>query len=224
MSLSAWSSLARPPGSPTQMSPLTPAVLERLRVGRPRRSARGGIHVVVDDLPAERPHRVSILLRNFLRKREIAGQHADVIGCVRVLLAEIPQVPDLKAGQRVRFGLDEQVRTTRLDARDEAGDIREQALQPGLDAVLIEGRAATHHGEVVLARLGHARDDVGQRGIALVDDDLAAIDPAPFVAPRRKDIRGIEELLVQAGSTGEPDVREGCDPDRVGRDSGRRRT
>ncbi len=196
-------------------------VLERLRVRRPAADARGREDVVVDDLVAHRLRGVHVLARDLARQRDVAREHADVILRLRELLAEVPQVADRQRLGAVRQRLHEQVRAAGLDAGDEPRHVGEQALQPRLDAVGVERRAAADHREVVAAGLGHPRHDVRQRGVTLVDDDLPTVDPAPVVAPGGEDVRSVEELLVQPGATREPDVRERRDVDGVRTDPGR---
>ena len=85
----------------------------------------------------------------------------------------------------------------------------------GLTSDGVERVAAADEHEVLLAGLDHLGGAVEELGVEMVDDDLAAVDPAGGVAPLGERVGGVEELLLQAGGGGGTRVAEHAEADRL---------
>ena len=81
---------------------------------------------------------------------------------------------------------------------DIATDLAQPALLTHWDRRLVEGHATAHSHEITLARLRCHLRRIEQGGVAVVDDDLAAIDAACGVAPVREGLGLLGELRLQA--------------------------
>ena len=121
---------------------------------------------------------------------------------------------DRSGGDRVVAGAPRLLRGDR-----EAGDVDQPALGAGGGPEVVLHRAGADDPEVLLARLLQHRLVLGHRGVAQVQHDLLAVDPTGGVAPLDEGGAGVEELLVQAGTTLEPRIGHRAHGDAVGRDA-----
>ena len=107
----------------------------------------------------------------------------------------------------VGHGLHREVGVAALDAHHVGRDLRKEARQAvALAGVVVEDVAVADEEEVGRARLLDLRVEVEERGVVLVELDLAPVDSARGVAPRHEHVAGIEDLLVETAPAGESGV------------------
>ena len=195
---------------------VAPLALVVLDVGRPVGHRGRGLEEV-DDFPA-----LSLggeLVSRLGRKdgRGVGPAHAGLLDRRRVGLG---QRPEPSRGDRVRVG------AARVDlvggenggVRDDvAADLSQPALLTDGDRRLVEGHAAADRHEVALAGRGRLLRRVEQRGVTVVDHDVAPVDASRRVAPVGEGLGLLGELRLESGVNGVGGVVEHGNVDGLGR-------
>ncbi len=149
-------------------------------------------------------------------RRGVGPTHARLLHRLRVGLG---QRSEPARGDRVR------VDAARVDlvrgqvggVRDDvAGDLSQPALLTDGDGWLVEGHAAADSHEVALAGRGRLLRRVEQRGVTVVDDDVATVDATRGVAPVGERHGLLGELRFQTRLDGVRGVVEHGDVDGLG--------
>ena len=167
----------------------------------------------IDDLPTLRL-RGKLGFRLRLEDRGgVARTHAGRLDRLGVGLGQRPEIP-----RRNRVC----VATARVDlvggknrrVRDDvAGDLSQSALLTDRDGGLVEGHAAADRHEVALAGRCRLLRRVEERGVPVVDDDLAPVDTPRRVAPIGKRRGLLGKFLLEARRNGVGGVVEHRDVD-----------
>ena len=186
--------------------------LELFDIGRPV-GHRNRWHLEVEHLPPLGLGAVLVLALGLEDGRVVLPAHSRLLDRLGVGLGQRTE-PTRGDGVGVAAtGVDLIGGEFRCVGHDIATDLAQSALLTHWNRRLVEGHATADRHEVALAGLGGHLRRIEQGGVAVVDDDLAAVDAARGVAPVREGLGLLGKLCLQARLDRVGSVVEHCDVD-----------